>query len=169
MENNNEKLDKITKDERINLKKLINSSDCEDNTEYIKKIKHSSLIAQDIHLMKRLKEEHSSLKDKNLEEYLEIFRIKCIFLYKNYTDIFNRILKDELDLNIMSKLLFVLKMIEDGKVDQHEGSVHVGKILKELYVDSALKQSSNLELKNPKIEPDSGKKVSWKEFKQMSV
>ena len=65
----------------------------------------------------------------------------------------------------MSKLLFVLKMIEDGKVDQHEGSVHVGKILKELYIDSALKQGSNLELKNPKIEPNSGKNVSWKEYK----
>ena len=158
-------MEKISNDERLNLKKLISNSDCEDNTEYIKKIKHSSLIANDINLMEKLKKENSSLKDINLEEYLEIFRIKCNFLYKNYTDIFNRILKDELDLNIMSKLLFVLKMIEDGKVDQHEGSVHVGKILKELYIDSALKQGSNLELKNPKIEPNSGKNVSWKEYK----
>jgi hypothetical protein len=44
-----------------------------------------------------------------------------------------------MDLEIMSRLLAVLKLIEDGKVDQHEASVQVGKILKELYVDSALK------------------------------
>jgi hypothetical protein len=31
-------------------------------------------------------------------------------------------------------------LIEDGMVDQHEGSVAVGKLLKELYVDSMKKQ-----------------------------
>ena len=31
------------------------------------------------------------------------------------------------------------------KVDQHEGSVLVGKLLKELYVDSALRRSENLD------------------------
>ena len=58
-------------------------------------------------------------------------------------------------------------MIEDGKVDQHEGSVIVGKILKELYVDSAMKRIDNLDKEHtqdsvPKIEP---KKLSWREYK----
>jgi hypothetical protein len=81
--------------------------------------------------------------------------------------------KDELDLEIMTKLLIVLKLIEDGKVDQNEGSVMVGKVLKELYVDSALKQSKHLDEKNDKeeptelnIEPDI-KPISWKEYKKM--
>ena len=95
------------------------------------------------------------------------------FLYNNYTDVFNRMVKDELDLEIMTKLLIVLKLIEDGKVDQNEGSVMVGKVLKELYVDSALKQSKHLDEQNDKEhttqlkdEPDT-KPISWKEYKKM--
>jgi hypothetical protein len=70
----------------------------------------------------------------------------------------------------MTKLLIVLKLIEDGKVDQHEGSVMVGRYLKELYIDSAIKHGENLdkqydsESKPEKIE---GKKISWKEYKTM--
>ena len=79
--------------------------------------------------------------------------------------------KEEIDMNIMSNLLNVLKQIEDGKVDQHEGSVVVGKILKELYVDSALKRCDNI---NSGIEqaPEhvftESKQISWKQYKQMS-
>ena len=71
----------------------------------------------------------------------------------------------------MTQLLSVLKMIEDGKVDQHEGSVMVGKILKELYVDAALKRGENLDRENAeqKVPPVEGKPISWKEFKQMSA
>ena len=69
----------------------------------------------------------------------------------------------------MTKLLIVLKLIEDGKVDQNEGSVMVGKVLKELYVDSALKQADHLDEKNKvtdslPIKPVN--KISWKEYKQ---
>jgi hypothetical protein len=79
--------------------------------------------------------------------------------------------KDEIDMNIMSNLLNILKQIEDGKVDQHEGSVLVGKILKELYVDSALKRCDNI---NNSIEqtPEhvfvESKQISWKQYKQMN-
>jgi hypothetical protein len=66
-------------------------------------------------------------------------------------------------------MLSVLKMIEDGKVDQHEGSVVFGKILKELYLDSAVKRGENLdkEHESEKIQPVEGKKISWNQFKNM--
>jgi hypothetical protein len=51
-------------------------------------------------------------------------------LYTYYADIFNRLCRDELNIGIMSKLIQILKLIEDGMVDQHEGSVAVGKLLK---------------------------------------
>ena len=71
----------------------------------------------------------------------------------------------------MTKLLTVLKLIEDGKTDQHEGSVMVGKILKELYVDSATKRSDNIDKQHEgeRVEPNSGKSISWREFKQMKA
>jgi hypothetical protein len=66
----------------------------------------------------------------------------------------------------MTKLLIVLKLIEDGKVNQHEGSVMVGKVLKELYVDSALKRGDNLNAENDsEPAPSVGKPISWKEYK----
>ena len=83
-------------------------------------------------------------------------------------DIFNKVYNDEIDLLIMTKLLSVLKLIEDKQVDQHEGSVLVGKLLKELYIDSALKRSDKLdkETKNDdfNLKPDT-KPISWKEYK----
>jgi len=94
---------------------------------------------------------------------------KCSFLYNNYTDIYNKIISDELDMTIMTKLLTVLKLIEDGKTNQHEGSVMVGKILKELYVDSAVKRSNNLDKlhEGERVEVNAGKSLSWREFKNM--
>jgi hypothetical protein len=69
----------------------------------------------------------------------------------------------------MTKLLTVLKLIEDEKTDQHEGSVMVGKILKELYVDSAAKRLDNLDKlhENERVEPNAGKAISWREYKKM--
>jgi hypothetical protein len=70
----------------------------------------------------------------------------------------------------MSRLLAVIKMIEDKQVDQHEGSVLVGKILKELYVDSALKRCDNLDKANEQTNDSSESKepkpISWSEWKQ---
>jgi hypothetical protein len=158
----------ITNDERINLKNLLSrSEDAVDNTESIRKLKHSNSIAADILKIKKLKTTFQPG-----DELEALCREQCPFLYNKYTDIFNRIVKDEIDLAIMGKLLTVIKMIEDEKVDQHEGSVIVGKILKELYVDSALKKADKLNEKYdstkeeevPKVE---GKKISWKQFKMM--
>jgi hypothetical protein len=79
-------------------------------------------------------------------------------------------LKDEIDLDIMQKLLYVLNLIEEEKVDQNEGSVMVGKLLKELYIDSALRRGDNLDKEHAQeiVPKEEGKKINWKEFKAMS-
>ena len=79
----------------------------------------------------------------------------------------------------MSRLLHILKGIEEEKVDQHEGSVLVGKVLKELYLDSAVRHGKNLDKKYEKVEneyedqetkkePPPEKLISWKEYKTNS-
>jgi hypothetical protein len=192
----------ISNDERLNLKKLVDQSDCDNNTEQIRKLKHSNMIANDINRFIQLKNGQNS-ENKSQEEFLrsmqspslpraspweatdgidrindasrredsfiEKCKLECVFLYNHYTDIFNKLVKDELDITIMTKLLVILKMIEDQKVDQHEGSVLVGKLLKELYVDSALKRCDNLDKEhaNEKEEKKEGINMSWKEFKQV--
>ena len=153
--------------ERIQLQKMLQEGDSEDYTEQIRKMKHSESIKRDIIQLQALQVQNSELKNSDIQAYNIKCIEKCSFLYNNYTDIFHKMVNDELDLTIMTKLLVVLKLIEDEKVDQHEGSVMVGKVLKELYVDSATKRMDNLDAKYEadKPIPIEGRKVSWKEFK----
>ena len=92
------------------------------------------------------------------------------FLFENYEDLFKRMTKGELDLTIMTKMLVILKLIEDSKVDQHEGSAMFGKVLKELYIDSAIKHGDNLDKQHGVKEEEEkkvGKNISYKEFKNL--
>jgi hypothetical protein len=148
--------------ESLDLRKLLDQNDWQDNTENIRKIKHSTQIRDDVRRIENLKTSFDGQTD-----FLELCQTECPFLYNNYTDIFHKAVKNELDLTIMTKLLTVLKMIEDEKVDQHNGSVMVGKILKELYVDSAMKRMDNLDKEHAqeqvsKVEP---KTINWREYK----
>jgi hypothetical protein len=156
----------ISHQERLQLNKLIDETNCENNTEHIRKVKHSVLIRDDIRRLDSLKKTETSLDP---ETFAEMAKEKCSFLYNNYTDIFNRVLKNEVDLNIMSRFLAVLKTIEDGKTDQHEGSVLVGRILKELYLDSAVKRADQLDKERQQevIAKNEGKTISWRKYKSM--
>lgn len=158
----------LNNSEKLHLKKMIDESECENNTENIRRVKHSVLIRDDVRRLETLKQSEIELRTSSPEQFGELCQSKCSFLYNNYTDIFNRLIKDELDLTIMTKLLTVLKLIEDGKTDQHEGSVMVGKILKELYIDSAIKRADNLDKENEsqKQVPIEGKEISWKDYKE---
>lgn len=159
----------LTNDERLNLKKMINESECDDNTDNIRRLKHSVLMRDDIRKIDTLTNTHSEMKNTNISAFIELCQTECTFLYTNYTDIFHKLIKDELDLTIMTKLLVILKMIEDNKVDQHEGSVMVGKILKEMYVDSATRELNHLneQRDSDRVTPSDGAKISWTEFKKM--
>jgi hypothetical protein len=66
--------------------------------------------------------------------------------------------------------LDILQKIEDGELDQHEGSFMVGTILKEMYVDSALKKADKLNAnEEPRVEPKKPeKKISYKQFKKIN-
>ena len=158
-------------EERLHLDKLIKANNVEDNTENIRKLKHSEKIKDDIITLLKLKTDYQRLARTNPSQFDTMCINRCSFLFNNYTDIFNRIKKDELDLQIMFQLLAVLKAIEDGKLDQHEGSFLVGALLKELYVDSALRKAEKLDEQNKeeKVEPKKPEvQISWKQFKAAS-
>jgi hypothetical protein len=160
----------INPEERLNLKRMINETNCEDNTDNIRKLKHSSLIQTDITKLQELKKDnsHRDMKLNHPEQFLEHCRNECMFLFSNYTEIFNKICKDELNMEIMWNVLQVLRAIEEGDVDQHEGSVVFGKLLKKLYIDSAVKEGDNLDKDNivePIIYVES-KPISWKDYKK---
>lgn len=155
----------ITSDERLNLKKLMNELDYQDNTDTIRSLKHSVKIRDDVRLMEELKCDYSHL---SAEEFFLLAQEKCSFLFNNYMDLFARLLKGELDVVILSKMLIVLKLIEDEKLDQQDGSVMVGKYLKELYLDSAVRRADTLDKIRDKerVAPVEGKSISWSEYKK---
>jgi hypothetical protein len=164
--------------DRLNLRKMLASnSDVKDNTNKIRELQHSDAIRADVETMLKIKKEYARLALSNPQQFDAICTSRCSFLFNNYTDIFNKLKKDEIDLGILSKLLFVLKLIETGKLDQHEGSYEVGKLLKQIYVDSALRKAEHLDKqhekhetreknsKKPKNLPPP-KNISWDQYKK---
>jgi len=152
--------------DRIMLDKLIRNNNVEDMTSIIREKKHSKLIKEDVTTLLELKKKYQRLSN---EQFDRIAVSKCSFLFNNYTTIFNKVKKDEVDLQILWNFLVILQRIEDGELTQHEGSYQVGKILKELYIDSALKKANKINGKRTgKKEKKMGpKNISWKQFKMI--
>lgn len=152
---------------RLQLQKMIAANDVEDQTDLIRELKHSHMIQNDINNLLMIKQKYRGNDDKIHAEGMS----DCGFLFTYYTDIYNKIRKDELDLSILNKFLNVLQRIEDGELDQHEGAFVIGTLLKELYVDSALKKADKINENNPespKEEKRSAINITWKKFKQLS-
>ena len=164
----------LDEEDRLNLNSMIKSYGSDDNTEKIRSLRHSSQIKENIVIMLNLKKKYAKMRRDDPKKFQKLATSHCNFLFNKYTNIFNRLLKDEIDINILFTFVKTLKQVEDGEVDQNEASVMVGKILKELYIDSALKREKKYE----EIEESTGKKkkekkpvnnVSWKKYKQMQV
>lgn len=149
---------------RLQLQKMVKANNVEDQTELIRELKHSYLLQDDINSLLKIKAKHGNDETKIHQEGME----ECSFLFTYYTDIYNKVRKDEMDLRILNQFLNVLRQIEDGQIDQHDGSYMVGQLLKELYVDSALKKAGKLDeqYNADKVEEkNAGMQLSWKQFK----
>lgn len=163
--------------QRLQLQSMINENNVIDKTEMIRKIKHSSILRNEVNEMIQLK----NIYKNNLSspDFRDEAINKCKFLFQYYTDIFNKLRKDELNVNMLFDFLDILEKIEKGQLDQHEASFKVGSILKSMYIDSAVKHAENMEAKNnennnpdltsnqnPNSKPKS-KDISWKHFKKI--
>jgi len=155
--------------ERLQLDKMIKENNVEDLTDDIRNKRHSELIRDDVTKMIDLKKKYSRLSKSNPESFESMLISQTNFLFTNYTDIFNKVKNDEINLVTLWDLLNILKKIEDGDLDQHTGAYEVGKYLKKLYIDSALVKGERLDKKHSKKQekkPNLVKKISWKEYKQ---
>lgn len=152
--------------QRLHLQKMISTNNVEDTTDLIRQLKHSHILREDVNNLIMLKSKYIDEPDKiHLEGMSE-----CNFLFTYYTDIYNKIRKDEIDLKILFNAFDVLRDIEDGKLDQHEGAFEFGNLLKKIYVDSALKKAEKLNAETGEKEPQyKGPQVnvSWSQFKKM--
>ena len=154
--------------QRLNLQEMIKAYDADDNTSKIRQLKHSRLIRDEVEKMVNLKKKYNRMATFETKKFERIVISHCNFLWTNYTNIFNRIMKDELNLNILRKFIDTLREVEDGDLDQHEASVKIGEVLKQLYIDSALQREKKLNVEDKKRAPKHKKPVnniSWAKFK----
>ena len=161
----------MDKNERIQLDKMLRANNTEDCTNEIREKKHSKLLKNDVKKMIELKEKYKRLKYSNKNQYETMLKSQCSFIYEKYTDIFNRINKDEIDFDILWRFLDVLEKIETGELDQHEGSYAVGSLLKQIYIDSSIKKGEKIDkkyTKKKKTKVDKTKNISWNEYKNLN-
>ena len=158
-------------DERLKLDQMLKENNVENMTGKIRELQHSSKILNDVKTMLSMKKKYARLFKTNPTQFENMVIKRCQFLFTKYTNIYNRLYKEQLNLEILMKLINILKNIEEGDLDQHEGSVVVGKILKEMYIDSALKQEEQ-RLKRENLTPKKKikgpvHKITWQEFVQI--
>lgn len=155
--------------DKLNLQRLIKENNVQDCTDEIRAKRHSPLIKADVERMLYLKKTHGDNSNDMIDR-------ECSFLFNNYTDIFNKLKKDELNVNTLFEFLSVLKSIEDSELNQHEGAYKVGQLLKKLYIDSALVHAKRLDEKNASDKSNESKEtalpeakhISWNEYKKWS-
>ena len=153
--------------QKLHLSNMIKANNVEDQTALIRQLKHSIILRNEINNLIMVKAKYRGDEVKIHNECVS----ECNFLFNYYTDIYNRLRKDELNIELLFKLLDVLKSIEDEELDQHEGSFKVGTILKEIYIDSSLKKAEKLNKENGETCQEQKKPVvtiSWKQFKNIN-
>ena len=147
--------------EVLKLNDMIQEGDCVDNTEMIRKMKHSPLITQNLNTILRIKKKYNLNNTFDFKSLDEECLNECRFLFDNYTSIYNKLLRDQIDLPVFYKFLFYLKKIEDGELTFYQASYEIGTLLKNMYVDPIVE-----DIEKDKKKPV--KPITWNEFKNMS-
>ena len=151
----------VGESDRYQLSKM--SNEFVDKTEQIRESKHSGPLRENILALLRIKKENPGLSKVELEP---LVLAECHFLFYEYMELYNLLLKEDMDPAILFQLLDVLRDIEDGKCDQTEGSVRVGTLLKEIYIDHKLSETRKRDALYPTSEPVKPKSIHWKDYKE---
>ena len=148
---------------RLLLNKLVSQYESEDTTEKIRELKHSKRIYDDVCTIQKLKRDYSRLRETNKDQFVTMMKNRAPFLYENYSNIFHRLKKDQVNIQILFMFLKTLEAIENGEVDQNEASVQIGQLLKEIYVDKVIDTSKEEKKVYKKPKND----ISWKQYRTM--
>lgn len=145
--------------QRKELDKMIKENDVKDNTDSLRSEKKSFKIRKDVDLILELKAQtKNGIITLAIESEYDL-KSRCTFLHENFPNIYEKLMKDEINVNILRAFLDELFKIESGELDQHEASYNIGMLLKSVYVDKELDKIDNPE-DNTKI----GKSVSYKDY-----
>ena len=79
--------------EKYQLKQMIEQNNVVDNTNTLRELKHSSVIKQNVERLLELKKIHADLLVSDKQKFEEIALQDCGFLFFNYMQLYNSILK----------------------------------------------------------------------------
>jgi hypothetical protein len=145
--------------QRITLANLVKQYETEETTEKIRELKHSKRIHECLkHIVEAMRKYPRIYKD-NRKHFETLIAKQTNFLFTTYPEIYHRMLDNEINMNIMQQFLYMLSRIENGELDQHEASYNIGKLLKELYIDTKLDEMTSTNYKKPKHD------IDWNTFK----
>jgi hypothetical protein len=148
----------LSKEQQEQLNEMIKENNTKDNTAQIREKKHSPMIRKCVSIIQNLKRTNTRV---SFHELNSLAMKDCSFLYINYPNIYNKLLKNEINIKILYSFLDELNSIETGRQNQHEASYKIGVLLKNLYVDKELQKDKP---KSPKT--IKGKKLSYEDFKK---
>jgi hypothetical protein len=122
---------------RQHLDNLMRDEDVTDSTARIRELKHSPKIRGDLERLMALRREHTRATP---ELFRRMALARCPFMHEHYSDMLFKLIKNEVDINLIMRFVDLLAAIENGQLNQHEASFQVGTILKKIYIDSVLKR-----------------------------
>ena len=85
--------------QRLQLSNMIKANNVEDQTGLIRNLRHSQILRNEINNMIVLKAKYRGDDEKIYSECVN----ESNFLFTYYTEIFNKVRKDEIDINILNK------------------------------------------------------------------
>jgi hypothetical protein len=139
--------------ERLKLHELIKEGNVQDNTNNIRKLRHSGQLKKDVMTIKMILSRVESLEYEYLDKTCSPH---CSFIIENYKNIYQRMLKGQIDFGVLDKFLDCLESVENGLKDQHEASYEIGTILKSMYIDPKIYEEPNKR---------NGIDIDWNEYK----
>ena len=100
---------RMDKNARLQLQKMLKENDVLDQTELIRELKHSVIMKKEVNTLLELRRKYPRDEEAlNMEGMIE-----CSFLFNYYTDLYNKIRKNEIDVRILFQFIEVLEKIED--------------------------------------------------------
>jgi hypothetical protein len=106
-----------------------------DSTNMIREFKHSRSMLSEIVNLRAIRQIYSDPVELRSQSF------ECApFLANHFQSIFMRIVKGDLDLDILEKAVYILKDIEEGKFNQEEGAKKFSAMMLELYAQGIVKK-----------------------------
>ena len=115
--------------QKAQLQKMIEEYGVQDTTQDIRDAKQSAILLKELYEFERFK------RTSRLSKYMFAEKARSVLSYwhSNYKSIFDKIIMNEIDMDILNTFVLTLKQIEDGQLNQHEASYKIGSILKQSF------------------------------------